>query len=75
MYDVREVEHFDQAGELGFLDVRENRGADCADEKIVGCAVEVGTGIESSNSYIVPLPVNLSECREVFRVVLRAGAI
>jgi hypothetical protein len=40
--DVREIEDADEVGEVLLLDVREDRGADCADEEFVGAAREEG---------------------------------
>jgi hypothetical protein len=55
--DVREIEDADEVGEVLLLDVREDRGADCADEEFVGAAREEGRVVQRLDRDIVPLSI------------------
>ncbi|OSS46196.1 hypothetical protein B5807_08075 [Epicoccum nigrum] len=53
--DVREVEDAHQVGEVLLLDVCEDRGADGADEEVVGAPCEEGRVVQRLDRYIIPL--------------------
>ncbi len=64
MNDVREIKDADEVGEVLFLDMRQDRGADGADEELVGAACEKRRVVERLNRYVVPLSVIISQLVE-----------